>query len=154
MRFLLSAENRNEINSRMAYLYDIFKVWFIKTHERDGFIILQTFPFTYEIDILIFYGHNNDIKDYIYNHEKMITENNVFIISCALSDNRDYIVLNKKTYLSINSAYITHLLAGKEYNFDFDITECELNLYNNSCIAPLEKLKSSFIRIKKGKRKK
>lgn len=153
MRYLLSTNMHGEQAVRQQYLYDVFQVWFVRTRETDGFITLQAFPFTYENDILIFYGHNKDIRAYLKSHGKSISEKNIFIISCSLYDNKDYILSGKKTYLSIDRNCFTHLLIGKEYGFDFNITECELNLYNNSCSTPLEKLTSSLVRLKKGKRK-
>ena len=152
MRYLLSSENQNEVKLRQEFLYDVFKIWFIRTSETDNFITLQAFPFNYEKDIIVLYGHNEDVKEYLYSHRTEINEQNVFIISCSLSDNRNFVLSDKRTYLSLNTKSFALLLNGKEYGFDFDITECELNLYNSPLLQPINKLKSSFTRIKKGKK--
>src|SRR5574344_612168 len=80
---LLKRRNSNykkEINSRIVYLYDVFKLWYMKVDETSEYIVLQSFPYTILNDMLFLIGHCDAVKDYIINNK--ILEKNIVIVSC------------------------------------------------------------------------
>lgn len=149
MRYLLTRNNTNEQKLRQEFLFDAFHLWFVKNGEIGDYDILQSFPFHYNDDILVIYGHNYSIKQLFEAHSDRIYENNIFIISCSLDDNRDYLIQGKQVFLAPQINRRVQLLRGTEFGFSFDITEAELGLYNSHESDIFSKLISIFEPISK-----
>ena len=129
MRFLLQDCQVCELTSRRQFLYDVFRVYFIETGKLNNFIILESFPSTYETDILIIYGHNLYVYNLINTASNSIREKNLFIISCAISPNIKRHLYGKKLYKAPLQESSLLLRDGQEYGFDFDISDAEFYLY-------------------------
>lgn len=149
MRYLLASSNTKEQELRQQFLFEVFHLWFFKCGNIGDFAILQSFPFNLYDDILIIYGHNYSIQQLIYENSNDIHEKNIFIISCSLNDNRNYRIQGKNVFLAPQTNRHIFLLRGSEFGFDFDVTEAELELYNNRDNDILNKLISVFNPISK-----
>ena len=147
MRYFLTAEKKCEIPSRQAFLYDVFKLWFVVVGEFRNFIILESFPLNSDDNICIIYGHNGSVAALLTNANASVYEKNVFIISCEKHFKEQYKQTNKTVYLSPQLNSYSLLLAGSAYNFEFDVTEAEINLYNAPVKGNLEKLQLSFKKL-------
>lgn len=144
MRYLLAKENDYEQELRKQFLFEVFHVWFIKSGELGNFQVLQAFPFGFHDNILMIYGHNYSIKQLFETHANTIYEKNIFIISCSLSNNRDYRMNGKNVFLAPQTNRKAQLLRGSEFGFDFNITEAELALYNSRETEIFQKLLAVF----------
>lgn len=149
MRYLLAYKNANEQELRQQFLFEVFHLWFVKNGKIGNFDIFQSFPFQSYNDILVIYGHNYIIKQLFDYHGKDIHEKNIFIISCSLNDNRYYRIQGKNVFLAPQTYQQIFLLRGSEFGFDFDVTEAEIELYNNRDNDILNKLLSVFKPISK-----
>ena len=146
MRYFLRKKQRSELSLRCQYLYDVFKLWFVPTGEIGSFDILESFPFGND-DILLIYGHNFEVVDLFEKNAAEIKEKNVAIISCRTNVPKGYSLKNKRVFLAPQRNGNAELLIGKEYGFEFDITDAELRLYNCHILSPLEKVSTALIRI-------
>lgn len=144
MRYLIQKDNVLEQKSRRKFLYDVFHLWFINIGSVGSFYILEAFPFNREDNILMIYGHNYNVELLLKKFTKFLYESNIFIFSCAACFNEEYHIEGKQVYLCPQSEEKVWLLRGKEFGFDFDITETELALYNCKKIGAYEKLISAF----------
>ncbi len=99
-------------------------------------------------------GHNYAVKNYLTCHN--FKETIVVAITC--DGGCDYKRLNlpgKKLYIPYqNDENLVDLLSGKEFGFEFDVTESELQFYNSPKTWSLEKrIKHSFLSIKDYRRR-
>lgn len=150
MRYILLKRRNNnyikEINSRKDYLYDVFKLWYVKVNETFEYITLQSFPYTTLDDILFLIGHCDAVRDYLLN--KKIPEKNIIIVSCY--DNSLGIAIKKIKsknilYSFLNNHNRTEMYDGKEYNFEFaEISKSEILLYNHRNESLKTKIEKSF----------
>lgn len=147
MRYFLRKEQRSELSLRCQYLYDVFKLWFIQTGEVKDFDVLESFPFVND-DIALIYGHNYEIVSLLKKHSAKLKEKNIAIISCETNVPKGYFLKNKRVFLAPQREGKAELLIGKDYGFEFDITDAELLLYNCRIQGALEKVYSVFVRIK------
>lgn len=144
MRYLLQKENASEQKLRKQFLYDVFHLWFVNNGTIGEFDIFETFPFSNNNNILMVYGHNFQVKSLLKLYSKMINENDIFIISCADNLKKNYSLEGKRVYLCPQNNGTVKLLRGKEFGFEFDITETELALYNCKKTNAYEKLLTAF----------
>ncbi len=148
MRYFLRYNNRAETFSRKKYLEKIFNLWFIEKEIIGNFIVFESFPLTTESDICIIYGHNFEVEELLKNHRKSIPEKNIFIISCRTKNPKDFSIPNKIVYIAPQEDKKgVRLRNGAEYEFDFDISDVELNLFNAPIQPTFEKLTSVFERL-------
>ena len=142
MRYILLRKKISfeEIKSRQEYLYDVFKVYTIPFY-FDNYIELRSIPENYG-NVVFINGHNNQVYSFLINEEPK--EHDIVMITC-------YQGLVKKIKFSDKDMFftdtITDKLNGKEYGFDFEITNSELNLYNCSYNSIKDKINYSFERI-------
>ena len=146
MRYFLRKEQRSELSLRRQYLYDVFKLYFIQTGEIGGFYILESFPFVND-DIALIYGHNYEIVFFFKKYSAELKEKNIAIISCETDVPKGYFLKNKKIFLAPQRKGKAELLIGKDYSFEFDITDAELLLYNSRIQDAFEKISSVFLEI-------
>ena len=144
MRYLLQKENTSEQKLRKQFLYDVFHLWFVNNGTIGEFDILETFPFSNNNNILLVYGHDFRVKSLLQQYYKMISEKNIFIISCADNPKKNYYLKGKRVYLCTQNNGAVKLLRGEEFGFEFDITETELALYNCKKTNAYEKLLTAF----------
>lgn len=138
MRYLLQENFQTEGSSRKNYLYKVFKLWFIPTEEKNGFIIYTSIPASCYSDLLFIVGHNYPVRDYLLNNN--IAENTIVAITCDGGCNFKKIkMFNKNIYIPFqNQRNLVDLLSGTEFGFDFDLTESELLLYNAPKSLPIK----------------
>ncbi len=151
MRYLITKSKKSEFVSRQGYLYDTFSLYFLKKGMIDDFQVFESFPFVKD-DILMIYGHNYLISDFFRKNNKSIDEKSIAIISCCEYKKGDYQLKGKNIYLAPqrgnkNNKGSAYLFSGKDYGFDFDLTEAEIKLFNSREKEILNKIKSVFIRI-------
>lgn len=146
MRYFLRKMQRSEASLRRQYLYDVFKLWFVKTEETGDFDIWESFPFGND-DLALIYGHNFEVVALFKKHATLLKEKNVAIISCEANVPRGYSLKNKKVFLAPQRNGKAEVLIGEKYDFDFDPTDAELQLYNSRMQDPLKKVSHVFTRI-------
>lgn len=142
MRYILFKKNVsiNEIKSRQEFLYNIFNIYTLP-FIYGNYIKFKSIPEKYG-NIIFINGHNNDVFNWLI--KNFPNEDIIVMISCY----QGIIRILKFPYKEIYSTnYITYKLNGKDYGFDFDITDEELNLYNCPYYLIKEKLKYAFERI-------
>lgn len=146
MRYLLRRGNQSEIPARITYLKQTFQLWFVAKETIGTFVVLESIPSTVEKEICIIYGHNNEVASLFKNHNYSISENNIFVIACLTNNPKDFILSNKHVYIAPQNRYEgVKLRKGTEYGFDFDISDVELNLFNNNTQkSHFDKLTSVF----------
>lgn len=148
---LLKRRNINytkEIEAREKYLYEVFKLWYVKTQETSDYIVLQSFPYDTLNNVMFLIGHCDAIKDYLSSNS--FFENTIVLISCYYKELG--IVLKKISnknilYSLLNKNIMTEMYDGREYNFDFaEISKSEILLYNFRNESLDKKLEKCFIK--------
>lgn len=144
MRYVqLNDIDDKEIIARNKYLNETFKLFFIKLN-GNKLLEFVSIP-TYENDCLIVYGHNYAVNNYL--EKRIILESKLLLITC----NRNLIIpnklKNKEIYVSKTTKNITYRYEGKEYGFDFDITDTEIMLFRYRTSSFLEQINKSFERV-------
>lgn len=136
MRYFIHKNFINELNSRQNYLYETLSIWCIPFKYNKDFIVLNSIPKNC-LDVCFLVGHNYDIKNFILNND--IYEKNIVAITCDGKANFNKLNLRrKKLYLSHqDSNNLAPLFRGKEYGFDFNLTESEILFYRTSKSTPL-----------------
>jgi len=161
MKYVLLKERNqhysNEILSRKKYLYDVFKLWFVKDEETIEQIVLKSFPFNTVTDVIILLGHCDAVNKYIQSN--IITEKQIIIISCyyeklettikLLKDKEIYFSFLTKKVKTLSKkndvSYETDMFDGKDYEFDFlEISNSEIKLYNFRNYTLNEKIEKCF----------
>ncbi|CDE95851.1 putative uncharacterized protein [Clostridium sp. CAG:914] len=130
-----------EIKSRQEYLYDIFKVYTIPFY-FDNYVELRSIPENFG-NIIFINGHNGQVHSYLMS--KKIEENVIVMITCYQGLVQTVNLNNKKMFFT---DITTDKLNGKEYGFNFEITNSELNLYNCPYTSLNDKIEYSFERIR------
>lgn len=150
MRVLLDPAFKTELASRLQFLYETFGIYFLQKNdstnggEQDALVILS-FPESYEDEICIIFGHNDFAARMLREQNHYISEKNVFIIACRGSYGWNMLAGKKIVYFPKYSEDIELTYKGDEYGFDFDVTDAELNLYNDTDHKdPYEKLLHAF----------
>ena len=146
MRYLLHKMLRSELSLRKQYLYDVFNLWFFKTGELGFFDVLESFPFVNN-DIMLIYGHNFEIVSLFDNFKEELKEENIAIISCESRVPNGYSLKDKNIYLAPQRKNSAPVLLGKDYGFEFNVTDAELRLYNSKINDPLQKISNIFNKI-------
>ncbi len=143
MRYVLLRKKvfAEEIKSRQEYLYDIFKVYTIPFY-FDNYVELRSIPENFG-SIIFINGHNGQVHSYLMS--KKIEENVIVMITCYQGLVQTVNLNNKKMFFT---DITTDKLNGKEYGFNFEITNSELNLYNCPYTSLNDKIEYSFERIR------
>lgn len=142
MRYILLRKKISfeEIKSRQEYLYDVFKIYTIPFY-FDNYVELRSIPENYG-NVVFINGHNNQVYDYLMNQEPK--ERDIVMITCYQGLVKKIKFPNKDMFFTDTT---TEKLNGREYGFDFEITNSELNLYNCPYISVKKKINYSFERI-------
>lgn len=142
MRYILLRKKITfeEIRSRQEYLYDVFKIYTIPFF-FDNYIELRSIPENYG-NVVFINGHNNQVYSFLMNEEPK--EHDIVMITCYQRLVKKIKFPNKDMFFTDTT---TDKLNGKEYGFDFEITNSELDLYNCSYTSVKDKINYSFERI-------
>lgn len=152
MRYLLCKSEEDGLNHRIEYIFDIFKLYAIKTGETNKFIVLETFPFktsTSYPKVLFIIGHSEDVNKYLEKNIADMTENIILTITCFPNKLKRFLKYNKQIYSSKNKNGITEKYKGDNWGFKFDISYSEIDLYNNRKLNLMDNIKKSMVKIKK-----
>ncbi len=143
MKYILIDEKKDiyEIKSRQKFLYDIFKMYTIPFY-FDDYIELKSIPESTG-NVTFIKGHNGQIYNYL--KKKKLNDKNIVLITCYKGIIRKIKLKNKNVFFS---DVTTNRLDGKQFGFNFEITNSELNLYNCSYESINDKINYSFERIK------
>ena len=147
MRYFIHSDHVKDISERKQYIEEVTKLYFVQQRCLGNFIVLQSFPFTFEPEICLVYGHNYKVADFLQNQKAEIIEKNVFIISCHCKSKRAYFSKNKNVYISPQQKEGVKLRCGSAYGFDFEISDVELNIYNDPSKTIFKKLTNSFEKL-------
>ena len=135
-------------------MYNSIKLWFYTANDTDqNFLEFVSMPSTYYSEYLMIVGHNRIVQKYLTSHD--FPETSVVAITCDGACNYKKLHLpGKKLYIPFqNKNNLVDLLSGRDYGFDFDITESEINFYNAPAMMAFEKrIEESFLPIEKYKR--
>lgn len=134
MKYLIVKNNltNEEIIGRKDYIYNLFQIYTFKDNINSTLdtTLLKSVPEN-AINLFMIVGHDRSTDEYIKNHYKEIVEDNIVIISCNTSKFKNLNLLkNKNVYLPKNGKIID-FYDGKNYGFDFYITDDEIMLYRN-----------------------
>lgn len=142
MRYILLRKKLSfkEIKSRQEYLYDVFKIYTIPFY-FDNYVELRSMPENYG-NVVFINGHNNQVYDYLMKQEPK--EHDIVMITCYQGLVKKIKFPNKDMFFTDAT---TEKLNGREYGFDFEITNSELNLYNCPYTSVKKKINYSFERI-------
>ena len=148
MKYLISKSASN-IKERVEFVQDLINLpLYPKVGVLDNFHYYQTFPFIPKPNICLIFGHNKEIANLLSNNLDLISENNVFIISCAINYLNDYNAPNKNIYLcdQMNDEQV-RFRNGRDFGLNFEVTDVELYLKQSKESDILEKFKSCFNEI-------
>lgn len=142
MRYILLRKKLSyeEIKSRQEYLYDVFKIYTIPFY-FDNYVELRSIPENYG-NVIFINGHNNQVYNYLLDQEPK--EHDIVMITCYQGLVKIIKFPSRDMFFTDTT---TDKLNGREYGFDFEITNSELNLYNCSYALIKEKINYSFERI-------
>lgn len=136
--------SNQEIISRMHYCNNAFHLYF--TYEvTANSLVIKSFPKT-SVKYLFIVGHNHDICKYLLSKKEQIE--NVIIISCKVPKNYINKFNAKRIFVSKRESDKNYFYNGKEWGFNFDITEDELDLFNISVKDIQDKVRLLFRRVK------
>ncbi len=144
MRYIFLNEiSKSEKELRQKYLYDTFKLFFIELNGNKH-IEFVSIPSNAN-DCILIYGHNNKVNNFL--NSNTIAENKILLITCNKDLTIPYKIRKKEIHISKNNSEITYCYDGRQYGFDFDVTDSEILLfrYRNSNFC--EQINRSFERM-------
>ena len=148
MRYLVSKKKEESIKGRQQYIFDVFNLYTIrKESDESNFIELDSFPLD-DNDFLFIIGHDNEVLSYLTNSMEEIHEKNIVIISCNTRRLRKIRKINNSNKnIFIPKTDIITFYKGDKWNFLFDITDKELDIYNSKHENILNVLLSSMEKL-------
>lgn len=149
MRVLIqSGAKSEEIIGRKEYLYDIFKLYFVNNMSFDSeFIVLESFP-KQQYDVFVIKGHVGVVYNYLLNNSEYINEHTIVVITCYPEKFKKLRIHDKKLYFpKVDLKGEAILYPGIEYGFNFDITDSEIDLYNNKNESICKRIEESFVML-------
>ena len=117
---------KKEIQSRMHYCNNAFHLYFTFQIDANS-LRIRSFPNT-AVEYLFIVGHNNDICKYILNKKDYVK--NIIIISCGIPEIYFKKFNAKHIFVSNRNSSKNYFYNGRDWGFNFNITEDELDLYN------------------------
>jgi hypothetical protein len=128
---------------RRKFLFEIFNQRFINAKHNSDFILLKT-CYPNISNITIFVGHLNSVATILHKHSREFLGQKILIVSCV--DMNYKMRVSRETVLTLNdilknarvkavyipkNAKLLDYNDGKLYGFKFNITETEIEMYNN-----------------------
>ena len=145
MRYLLRSGNQSEIFARKDFLEQTFHLWFVQKETIGFFIVLESFPLSSEKEICLIYGHNYEVAHLLKNYRESIPEKNLFIIACLTNNPLDFFIPFKRIFIAPqNKKEGIKLRNGSDFDFEFDVSDIELNLFNSHIRNIRDKLLLAF----------
>ncbi len=149
LKYIVFKDNSNsirEIECRKSYIYDTFPgVYRIETVEYKDRIELECFSIL-KLDFIVIIGHYSYVSQYLSANSRDLECETLIIISC-FTDKMELTKLKKvkKIYVSKSIRGETKRYIGKDYGFDFRITDSELIFYNTRKWELSERVKNHLI---------
>ena len=131
---------------RNKYFYKIAKLFMLQKKSMGETIELVSVPDN-AIDVMFVIGHNTEMCNYLSDNWKSISEKTIVVISCMPSMFKRFCNRGKQIFVTTNKDGLVHYYEGEQYGFDFQITDAELNLYNNTEIDFNKKLENVFEKL-------
>ena len=147
MRYFLCCNNVKEIEARIVYLQDIFKLYFTCCGKIGKFHVLEPIG-NIVLPVAFVVGHDKDVNQFLKENLDYIYEESIVLVSCNIHKITNLKKTKKRVYYSKDIAGISYTYDGKLYGFDFDITESELDFYNYNTPDIYERLESNFKKMK------
>lgn len=130
MRYLIHETQAGDIPGRNCYLYDIFHLYFLPRKSEGGYISLIPIG-TKGPDILFITGHTDQVENYLQAYIQTIPEKTIIVTTCLPEKLKKF--KNKKDFYVPNiDGIFCYTRDGKQYGFDFNPSDAELNMYNAS----------------------
>lgn len=157
LRYIIFKDGPNlkkDINYRKLYIYDTFSsVYRIEEKEYEDRIELECFSIC-KMDIIIIIGHYYSVDRYISKNASSLECETLIIISCFVNRmDLNKLKKVKKIYVSKSKNGETERYIGRDYGFNFKITDSELMLYNTKKMELQERIKKSFDYMEKRKKR-
>lgn len=130
MRYLIHETQAAEIAGRSCYLYDIFHLYFLPRKSEGGYIPLIPIG-TKGPDILFITGHTDQVETYLKSNIQKIPEKTIIATTCLPERLKKYRSI-KNIYVPDINGLFCYTRDGKQYGFDFNPSDAELNMYNAS----------------------
>ena len=134
MKYLITKSNVSnaEIEARMKYIYDLFHIYTLvdTVNSNKDITILITIPEN-AVDLFMIVGHDRRTDEYLRANYKSIKEKNIVIIACNTSSFSSLKLLKNKNVFIPKNGGIIDFYDGKNYGFNFNITDEEVILYRN-----------------------
>ena len=144
MRYIILKKISNkEIKSRIDYIKNVFNIYVIP-HRKEELTEFISIP-SNSIDVIVIIGHNNDVYEYIKDYKPK--EKVLVLITCYLGKIKKINLQKKQAYISKNICGITETYEGNLWGFQFDITDSELDLFNEKQGTIYQRINKSFERI-------
>lgn len=146
MKFIISNSFDTEEKKRVNFISQLIGLpLYPNSKAIEGFTLYQTFPFVPEPNICLIFGHNKEIAMLLSKNINLISEDNIFIISCAVNYLQQYNIPHKNIYIceQVESNYVK-FRSGSTYNLNFDPTDTEIYLAQSKEHDILKKFKSCF----------
>ena len=134
MKYLITKSNVSnaEIEARMKYIYDLFHIYTLvdTVNSNKDITILTTIP-EKAVDLFMIVGHDRRTDEYLRANYKSIKEKNIVILACNTSRFSSLKLLKNKNVFIPKNGGIIDFYDGKNYGFNFNITDEEVILYRN-----------------------
>lgn len=132
MRYLIQPVLSNESVARRDYLYNSLHLWFFETNTTVAYTELVSMPSSLHSEVLFVVGHNRFVKNLLSCIS--IPEEIIVAITCNGDCNFKALHFQTKKELflpHLNKTGMAELLDGRQFGFNFDITESELMFFNS-----------------------
>ena len=131
MKLILDNKLKNELSDRFSYMYDVFHTYMKIDKKTEKYIEASSFP-KQGLDYIFIIGHSGFVAKYLAN-SKIFTEK-LIVVSCGAENLINYNSKNircEEIYIGKSKKTTVDRFSGEELGFNFDITESEVDLYNN-----------------------
>ena len=144
MRYLLHAEQLQELSARQEYLYDITKLYFLPGPPEGSYIPLHPVGMIGP-DILFITGHTDQVEKHLDEWINRIPEKTLVITSCFGNTFKRF--AGKKILYVPPSKSICTIRKGAPFGFGFNISDVELDFYNAKGNIK-ERVRSAYTRLR------
>lgn len=131
MKLILDNRLKAELADRFSYMYDVFHTYMKINKKAERYIEASSFP-EQELDCILIIGHSGFVAKYLT--ENKIKTEKLIVVSCGAEAIINYNSKNiccSEIYIARSNKSIVDRFPGEDFDFKFDVTESEIDLYNN-----------------------
>ena len=99
---------------------------------------------TAEFSAIFIVGHYDQVRKYLKSNIRNIEEGTIVLITCYASKLKRFKKNDKVWFVSTAENELSYCYRGKDYGFEFDITESEIDFYNCSKLEVMERIEKCF----------